>query len=71
MVMAIVIGYVIDELAEGLRMQILTDFRSSDRVLRLLEQGVREREALLPAAEDRSGWARRNALLTAASLSRR
>jgi hypothetical protein len=71
MVMAIVIGYVIDELAEGLRIQILTDFRSSDRVLRLLEQGVREREALLPAAEDRSGWARRNALLTAASLSRR
>lgn len=70
-IMAIVVGYVVDELAEGRRMQILTDFRSSRRVLHLLEESVREREALLPTAEDRSGWARRNALLTTASVSQR
>ncbi len=69
MVMAIVLGYELDELAEGQRMQILTNFRSSDRVLRLLEQGVREREAMLPTTEIRSGWTRRNALLTTASMS--
>jgi hypothetical protein len=63
-IMAIVIGYAIDEITDGQRMQILTDFRSSDRVLRLLEQGIRERETLLPEAKDRNGWARRNTLLT-------
>jgi hypothetical protein len=69
MIMAIVIGYVVDELAEGRRMKILKDFRSSDRIVRLLERGVRERETRLPAADSRSGWARRNALLTTASMS--
>jgi len=68
-IMAIVIGYVVDELAEGRRMKILKDFRSSDRVVRLLERGVREREVLLPAADDRSGRARRNAFLTTESTS--
>jgi hypothetical protein len=70
-IMAIVIAYVIEELAEGSRRAILADFRGSDRVRRLLEEGVRQWEELLPAAVGREGWARRNALLTTASLSRR
>ncbi len=70
-VMATVIRYVIDDIAEGSQKQILTDFRRSSRVLRLREQGIRVRKALLPAAADPSGWARRNALVTTASFSRR
>lgn len=70
MIMAIVVAYVIEELAEGSRMRILTDFRSSDRVRRLLEEGVRQWEELLPKAVGSEGWARRNALLKTASLNR-
>ena len=70
-IMAIVVAYVIQELAEGSRMRILADFRGSDRVRRLLEEGVRQWEELLPEAVGREGWARRNALLATASLSRR
>ncbi len=68
-IMATVIAYLADELGEGRQTEILADFRSSERVLRLLERGVRQREALLPMAEDGADWARRNALLTTASLS--
>ncbi|HSG67047.1 MAG TPA: hypothetical protein VLD39_18715 [Gammaproteobacteria bacterium] len=67
-IMATVIRYVIDDLGEGRRMQILTKFRSDDRVARLLEHGVREREVLLQEAAGRGEWARRNALLTKVSL---
>jgi hypothetical protein len=68
-VMATAISYVIEELGEGRQMGILTEFRSSERVLRLLEHGVRQREALLPVGVDSGGWAHRNALLTTAAPS--
>ncbi|NNC63915.1 MAG: hypothetical protein HKN84_03940 [Gammaproteobacteria bacterium] len=70
-IMATVIGYVIENLADGSPKEILTEFRRSKSALHLLEQGIRVREALLPAAADASGWARRNALLTMANLGRR
>lgn len=69
MVMAVAIAYMIEELGDGRQLEILTEFRRSERALRLLEQGVRQREALLPAADGSGGWARRNALLTTSNLS--
>lgn len=68
-IMATVIAYVVEDLENGRQREILADFLGSDRVLHLLEQGVRQREALLPMAEGAAGWARRSALLTTASLS--
>ncbi|MGW8369044.1 MAG: hypothetical protein ACWGPN_10235 [Gammaproteobacteria bacterium] len=68
-VMAVVIAYSIDELSDGQQLKILTDVRDSERAHRLLEQGVRQREALLKVADGtEAGWARRNALLTTTVL---
>jgi hypothetical protein len=93
-VMAVVIGFVLGELSDGRQRDILTEVRRSERAHRLLEQGIRERDALLRAVEEANAggnagangsgsadanadaklngdgdWARRNALLTTASLS--
>jgi hypothetical protein len=67
-VMAVALGYVIEELGDGRQTEILTEFRGSERVFSLLEESVRQREALLPAAADSGGRASRNALLTTASF---
>jgi len=64
-VMAVMIAYVLEDLARSERFEILAKFRNSDRVRRLLELGAREREARLPAADERDGWGRRIALLSA------
>lgn len=67
-VMAVMLDYVIEQLDHDGRMWRLAEFRSSERVLRALEQGVRERAALIPAA-DESGSAGRGTLLSALSRS--
>jgi hypothetical protein len=41
-VMAVVIGYVMEEINQGRRAQIMADFRSNERVYQLLEHGVTE-----------------------------
>lgn len=64
-VMAAMIAYVLEDLVRSERFEILAEFRNSDRVRRLLELGAREREARLPAADERDGWGRRIALLSA------
>jgi hypothetical protein len=43
-VMATVIAFVFGELSDGRQMEILTEVRSRERALRLLEDGVRRRE---------------------------
>jgi hypothetical protein len=44
-VMATVLAYVMDEIMTSRRSAILAEFRTSPRVIRLVEEGVREREA--------------------------
>jgi len=71
-VMAVVIAFVIGELSDGRQLEILTEVRRSERAHRLLEQGMRQRDALLRTVDDGNGtWARRNALLTTASVNLR
>ncbi|MDX1562516.1 MAG: hypothetical protein R3305_06290, partial [Gammaproteobacteria bacterium] len=67
-IMAVMLAYIAGELEEGRQIEILARFRSSERVARLLEHGVRRRAALLPRAEDAVGWAQRTALLTTSRL---
>lgn len=67
-VMASVIAYVIEELSDGRQLEILTGVRASERAHRVLEQGVRQRQALLQSVADSAGgWAYRNAFVTTAS----
>jgi hypothetical protein len=64
-VMATVIAFVLDEFSDGRQQEILTRARSSERARSVREQGVRQRQTLLPAADNSStGWAQRNALVT-------
>jgi hypothetical protein len=71
-VMATMIAYLMGELGDGRQLEILTEVRSSERALRVLEQGVERREALLQVLDESSAdWAYRNALLTTARVSRR
>lgn len=59
-VMAAVIAYVVEEISRGRRMQILSDFRNSERVSRLLERGVLERDAIVPIADGTGGRPRQH-----------
>jgi hypothetical protein len=70
-VMAVMIAYVIEDLVRDDRMEILTRFRSDDRVRRLIELGAREREARFPNADDSGGWAHRTAVLSGLSIAAR
>lgn len=64
-VMATMLAYVIGELSDGRQMEILAEARSSERARSVLEQAVRQREALLQTVDESGGgWALRNALLT-------
>lgn len=67
-VMAATIEYVIEQLDADDRMRRLAEFRSSERVLRSLEQGVRERQTTLTSVAD-GGGAGPGTLLSALSLS--
>lgn len=67
-VMAVVIAYVIEQLDQAGSRRLLAEFRSSERVLRELEQGVRTRQAPLPPADD-GPRASGGTLLSALSLS--
>lgn len=67
-VMAVMLEYVLEDLSRSERFEILTAFRNSEHVQRLLEIGAREREERLPAPDESYGWGRRIALLSAMSF---
>ncbi len=67
-VMAVTLEYVIEDLEQDERMRRLAELGGSERVLRLLARGVRERQALISIADD-GGGARRGTLLSALNLS--
>jgi hypothetical protein len=51
LVMASTLAYVIDDLRTSRRAAILSEFRTSGRILELFSQGLRELQALLPRSE--------------------
>jgi hypothetical protein len=62
-VMAVVLGYVIDDLRMSRRGSILEEFRTSGRILQLFSTGLRELQAQLP---DFGSWSRLTESSTAA-----